>query len=187
MRQLVTIYMLALALALATSALAADGVKYASLDMQKILVAADEVKFASVDVQKVLALSDAGKEATRQLEMNVLKAEIEKNSMEKELNKLKTELEKHGASLSEAERSANKKVYENRLKEYQQFIQKTTEEIRSENAELTNRIVVNIIKIVRDYGRKKGYLFIFFKNDSVLYLDDKVDVTDAILQALNSM
>ncbi|NVN92555.1 MAG: OmpH family outer membrane protein [Desulfuromonadales bacterium] len=185
MKQLVKIYMLALLLALATSALAADGVKYASLDVQKILMAADEVKIASVDVQKILNLSDAGKEAKRQLEMDVLKAEIEKNSREKELNKLKTELEKHGSSLSETERSAKEKVYENRLQEYQQFIQKTTEEIRSENSELTSRIVGDIIKVVRDYGRKKGFLFIFFKSDSVLYLDDKVDVTNAIMQALN--
>lgn len=186
MKQLITIYLLALFLALATSALAADGVQYASLDVQKILIAADEMKFASVDVQKILTHSYAGREANKQLEMNALKAEIEKNSREKELNKLLTELQKPSYALSETERSAKEKIYENKLQEYQQFIQKIAEEIRSENAELTSRIVRDIIKVVQDYGRQKGYLFIFFKNDSVLYLDDKVDVTDAILQALNA-
>jgi outer membrane protein len=187
MKQVVAIYMLALLLVLASSALAAGGVKYASLDVQKILIAADEAKFASVDVQKILTLSNAGKEAKAKLESDVLKAEMEKNSREKELNQLNNELEKQSVHLSETERSAKKKVYEHRLQEYQQFITKTTEEIRVENAELTNSIVGNIIKVVQEYGRQKGFRCIFFKNESMLYLDDKVDITDAILQALNAM
>jgi outer membrane protein len=187
MKQVVAIFTLALLLALASSALAANGMKYASLDVRKILMAADETKFASVDVQKILTLSYAGKEAKAKLDSDVLKAEMEKNSREKELDKLKAELEKQSMHLSDTERSAKLKIYEHRLQEYQQFITKTTEEIRAENTELTKSIIGNIIKVVQDYGRKKGYLCVFFKNDSMLYLDDKVDITDAILQALNAM
>lgn len=187
MKQVVAHFTLALLLALASPALAAYGVKYASLDARNILMASDEAKFASVDVQKILTLSYAGKEAKAKLDGDVLKAEMEKNSREKELTRLNTELEKESAHLSETERSAKLKVYEHRLQEYQQFITKITEDIRAENAELINSIVGNIIKIVQDYGRKNGILCIFFKNESMLYLDDKVDITDAILQALNAM
>jgi outer membrane protein len=161
--------MLALSLALASSALAAG-----------------EAKLGSVDVQKILILSDAGKKAKGQLDMKARKAEKEKNSREDELNKLKTELEKQSVLLSERERSTKEKVYEQRLQEYQQFVEKAKEEIQAENAELTKQIAGDIIKVVQDYGRKKGYLFIFVKNDSMLYLDEKVDLTDAILQALNA-
>jgi outer membrane protein len=187
MKQVVAIFTLALLLALASSALAANGVKYASLDVRKILMTSDEAKFASVDVQKILTLSYAGKEAKAKLDSRVLKAEIEKNSREQELNKLNAELEKQSVHLSETERIAKQKIYEHRFQEYQQFITKTTEEIRAENAELVKSIVGNIIKVVQDYGREKGFLCIFFKNESMLYLDDKVDITDAILQALNAM
>jgi outer membrane protein len=187
MKQVVAIFTFALLLAVASSALAANGLKYASLDVRKILTASDEAKFASVDVQKILTLSYAGKEAKAKLDSDVLKVEMEKNSREKELDKLKAELEKQSVHLSDTERSAKLKVYEHRLQEYQQFITKTTEELRLENAELVKNIVGNIYKVVQDYGRKKGFLCIFFKNESMLYLDDKVDITDAILQAFNAM
>ena len=187
MKQVVALFTLALSLALASSALAVNGVKYASLDVRNTLMASDEAKVASVDVQKILTLSYAGKEAKAKLDSDVLKAEMEKNTREQELNKLKVELEKQNVRLSETERIAKQKIYELRFQEYQQFITKTNEELRAENAELVNSIVGNIFKVVQDYGRKKGLLCIFFKKESMLYLDDKVDITDAILQALNAM
>ena len=169
MKQIVTVCMLALSLALASAAFAAA-----------------EMKLGSVDVQKILLLSDAGKEARGQLDTKARKVDREKNSREEELNKLKTELEKQSVLLSEKERSARETVYEQRLQEYQQFVKKATEEIQAENVELTKRIAGDIIKAVQDYGRKKGYLFIFVKNDSMLYLDEKADLTAEILQALNA-
>jgi outer membrane protein len=169
MKQIFTICMLALFLALASSSFAAD-----------------TTKLGSVDVQKILILSDAGKEAKGQLDTKVKKAEREKDSREEELTKLKTELEKQSVLLSESERSAKEKVYEQRLQEYQQFVEKAKEEIQAENAELTRRIAGDIIKVVQDYGQKKGYLFIFVKNNSMLYEGDKVDLTNEILQAFNA-
>jgi outer membrane protein len=170
MKQIVAIFLLALILIYASSALAAD-----------------EIKFASVDVQKILVLSDAGKEAKGKLDMHVLKVELERNSKEKELNKLNMELEKQSAHLSETERITKEKVYANRLQEFQQFITKSNEDIRAENAELSKSIVGNIIKVIQDYGRNKGFHCIFIKNESMLYLDDNVDITDAILHTLNAM
>lgn len=187
MKRVIAVYMLALLLAPASSALASTGVKYASVNVQKILTTADELKFAFVDVQKILKHSYAGKEAQAKLNSDVLKAEMEKSSREQELTRLNAELEKESAHLPETEKIARKKVYDQKFQEYQQFITKTTEELRAENEKLTNGIVGNVIKIIQDYGRKKGFLGIFFKNESMLYLDDKVDITDAILQTLNAM
>jgi outer membrane protein len=157
-----------------------------SLALSSSAFADAEMKLGSVDVQKILLLSDAGKEARGQLDTKARKVDREKNSREDELNKLKTELEKQRVLLSEKERSARETVYEQRLQEYQQFVKKATEEIQAENAELTKRIAGDIFKAVQDYGRKKGYLFIFVKNDSMLYLDEKADLTAEILQALNA-
>ena len=187
MKRIPAIHLLALLVALAVPANAAYGAKHAALDVQNMLTAADEAKFATVDVQKILNLSYAGKEARAKLESDVLKADIEKNSREKELNKLKVELEKQSAQLSETERSAKRKAYEQRLREYQQFLAQTSEDLRVENEELTKSVVANIVKVAQDYGRKKGLTCIFFKNESMLYLDDRVDITGAILQALNAM
>jgi len=169
MKQIVMVCMFVLSLALASPAFAAD-----------------EVKLGSVDVQKILTLSDAGKEARVQLDTKAGKIDREKKSREEELNKLKTDLEKQRVLLSETERNAKETAYEQRLQEYEQFVNKAKEELQAENVELTKRIAGDIFKIVQDYGRKKGYLFIFVKNDSMMYLDEKVDLTNEILQALNA-
>jgi outer membrane protein len=170
MKQVVTVCVFALSLALASSTFAAG-----------------ELKLGSVDVQKILNQSDAGKEATRKLDTKARKAVMEMASREKELNQLKTELEKQSVLLAEMERRTKETVYIQRLQEYQQFVEKANKDIQEEKAELTKRIVGDIIKVIQDYGRKKGYFLIVVKNDGMLYLDDKIDLTDEILQAFNAV
>ncbi|MBU5613904.1 OmpH family outer membrane protein [Geomonas azotofigens] len=187
MKNSTSIYLLALILSLASPAHATSGGKYAALDARNELMVTEEAKYGFVDVQKILTLSYAGKEAKAKFDSDVLKAEMEKNSRGQELTKLNAQLEKHSIHLSETERFAKRKIYEQRLQEYQQFMAKTAEDLRSEDTELTRGIVEKIGKTAREYGRMNGFVGIFFKNDSMLYLSDKVDITDEILKALNEM
>ena len=41
-------------------------------------------------------------------------------------------------------------------------------------------------KIIQEFGRKNGYTFIFVKNEGMLFVDDKVDVTEEVLKILNA-
>ena len=157
-----------------------------SLALASVAFAADEMKFGFVDVQKILDQSDAGKEATGKLDTKARNAVMEMDSRKKELNQLKTELEKQSVILAEMDRKAKETIYVQRFQEYQQFVEKANKDIQAEKTELTKRIVGDIINVIQDYGREKGYLLIVVKNDGMLYLDDKVDLTDEILQALNA-
>lgn len=147
---------------------------------------ADAVKLGSVDVQKVLLLSDAGKEAKEQLALKANKYEVEKNGREEELKKLKTELEKQSVLLSESARNAKEKDYQQKLKEYQRFLKDAQDDLQAKNDELTNRIVEEIVKVIQDYGRKNAYSYIFVKNDSMIYVDDRSDLTDELLKLFNA-
>jgi len=102
------------------------------------------------------------------------------------LKKLKGELEKQSVLLSESARNAKEKDYQQKLKEYQRFLKDAQDDLQGKNDELTNKLVEEIVKIVRDYGKKNGYSIIFVKNDGMVYVDDKIDVTDEILQAFNA-
>ena len=147
---------------------------------------AAEVKLGSVDVQKALLISDAGKEAKEQLALKASKYEAEKNVKEEELKKLKAELEKQSVLLSETARGAKEKDYQQRLKEYQRFLKDAQDDLQAKNDELTNRIVEEIVRVIQEYGRKNGYTYIFVKNESMVYIDDKVDLTDEILKQFNA-
>ena len=169
MNKILASVVLSLSLALAPAAFAADG-----------------VKLGSVDIQKVLILSDVGKEAKEQLAAKGNKYEGEKNTREDELKKLKGELEKQSVLLSESARSAKEKDYQQKLKEYQRFLKDAQDDLQAKNDELTNRIVEEIVKFIRGYGKQNGYSAIFVKNDSMVYVDEKVDLTDEILKAFNA-
>lgn len=168
MKRIITAFALALSLALAPAAFGAEG-----------------VKLGSVDIQKVLILSDAGKQAKEQLAAKGNKYETEKNSREEELKKLKGELEKQSVLLSETARGAKEKDYQQKLKEYQRFLKDAQEDLQAKNDELTNQIVEEIVKTIQEYGKNNGYSFIFVKNDSMIYLDEKSDVTEEILKVFN--
>ena len=169
MKRIVTAVALTLSLALASAAFGADA-----------------AKLGYVDVQKVLVQSDAGKEAKEQLAARGNKYETEKNSREEELKKLKGELEKQSVLLSETARGAKEKDYQQKLKEYQRFLKDAQDDLQAKNDELTNKIVEEIVKVIQDYGKKNGYTFVFVKNDSMIFADEKADMTDEVLKAFNA-
>jgi len=149
-------------------------------------LAVDGAKVGSVDIQKVLLTSEAGKEAKDQLSQRASKYESEKNSKEGELKKLKGELESQSAVLNEAARGAKERDYQQRLKEYQRFLKDAQEDLQAKNDEFTGRIVDEIVKVAQEYGRKNGYTAIFVKSETMIYLDPAADVTDEVLKAFNA-
>jgi outer membrane protein len=149
-------------------------------------LAADGSKIGSVDVQKVLLMSDAGKEAKDQLSQKAGKYEADKNSKEAELKKLKGELESQGAVLNESARAAKERDYQQRLKEYQRFLKDAQEDLQGKNDEFTSRIVDEIVKVAQEFGRKNGYTVIFVKSETMIYLDPSADVTEEVLKSFNA-
>jgi outer membrane protein len=147
---------------------------------------ANEAKFGTIDMQKILLMSDAGKDAKEQLAMKAAKYEAEKNLKEEDLKKLKGELEKQSVLLSEVARSAKEKDYQQKLKEYQRFLKDAQDDLQARNDEYTNKIVEEIVRVVQDFGKKNAYTFIFVKNESMIFMDEKVDLTDELLKQFNA-
>lgn len=156
------------------------------LSLVALPVFAADSKLGNVDMQKILMLSDAGKDAKEQLAIKAAKYEAEKNLKEEDLKKLKGELEKQSVLLSESARVAKEKDYQQKLKEYQRFLKDAQDDLQAKNDEYTNKIVDEIVKVVQEYGRKNGYTYIFVKNESMIFMDDKVDVTDELLKQFNA-
>jgi outer membrane protein len=169
MKRIIITLILALSIPLASAALGAEG-----------------VKLGSVDIQKVLILSDAGKEAKEQLAGKANKFEGEKNAREEELKKLKAELERQTVILADDARKAKEQNFMQKRKELDRFLKDAQEEIQAKNDELTNRIVDEVVKIIQEYGRKNGYTIVFVKNEGMLYVDEKADLTDEVLKAFNA-
>jgi outer membrane protein len=148
--------------------------------------AADTGKLGYVDIQKVLNLSSAGKDAKEQLTAKVKKYQDEINRKQEEAKKLKDVLEKQGSILAESAKSAKEKDYQQILKDLQRLQKDAQEDLQAKDEELTRKILGQIEKIVQEYGRKNGYTFIFIRNDSMIFADDRADLTDQILNLVNA-
>ncbi|MDA8427940.1 MAG: OmpH family outer membrane protein [Geobacteraceae bacterium] len=149
-------------------------------------VFAADVRLGYIDMQRALNSSDAGKEAKEHLAARVKKYQDEINAKQVEIKKLKDDLEKQGMLLSESARASKEKDYQQRLKEFQRFTKDAQDELQGKDEEYTRKILESMEKIIKDFGQKNGYTFIFVKNEGLLYADDKADVTDEVLKLLNA-
>lgn len=147
---------------------------------------AADSKLGYIDMQRALKSSEAGKEAQEQLAARLKKYQDEINVKQEELKKLKDDLEKQGMLLSETARAAKEKDYQQKLKEFQRFTKDAQEDMESKDQDFTRKILEGMEKVIQEFGRKNGYSFIFVKNESMLYVDDKTDVTEEVLKLFNS-
>ncbi|HEY4744544.1 MAG TPA: OmpH family outer membrane protein [Desulfuromonadaceae bacterium] len=160
-------------------------VLFASCVASSAAVAAD-LKIGYVEMQRALNSSDAGKEAKEQLAARLKKYQDEINVKQDELKKLKDELEKQGTFLTDATRATKEKDYQQKLKEFQRFTKDAQDELQQKDEEFTRKILEGMEKVIQEYGRKNGYTFILVRNESMLFADEKADVTDDVLKQFNA-
>lgn len=154
--------------------------------MTSTSVFAADLKLGYIDMQRALNGSEAGKEAKEQLAARVKKYQDEINLKQEDLKKLKDELEKQGMLLSDSARAAKEKDYQNKLKDFQRFTKDAQDELQGKDEEFTRKILEGMEKIIQEYGRKNGYTFIFVRNESMLFVDDKADLTEEVLKLFNA-
>lgn len=143
-------------------------------------------KIGYVDMQRAINSSEPGREAKEQLSSRLKKYQDEINVRQEELKRLKEELEKQGMLLSESSRASKEKDYQQRLKEFQRFTKDAQEELQGKDEELTRKILEGMEKVIQEYGKKNGYSFIFVRNESMLFADERADLTDDILKLFNA-
>jgi len=149
--------------------------------------AADGLKLGFVDPERLMSLSTAGKAAKEQMNAKFKKYQDELNRKQEELKNLRDAIEKQGQLLTEAARSAKEKEYQQGLKDLQRLQKDANDDLQATGMELDKRIVTDIRKVVKEYGQKNGYTFIYIRDEGLIYADDRADLTDQIAGALNSL
>ena len=149
-------------------------------------ICAAESKLGYLDIQKALGQSDAGKAVKEQLTAKFKKYQDEINGKQEELKKLKDELETQGSILSESKRAEKENEYSSKLKKFQEFAKDAQDELQGRDKELTQKVLEAFEKVVQEYGRKNGYTFIFVRSETMVFADEKVDLTDELLKLFNA-
>ena len=144
-------------------------------------------KIAYVDLQRALNMSTAGQKARDEISGKFEGYQSELASRQEELQKLKEDLEKQSILLSEDARAQKERDFQRKLKDFQRYAKDVEEELQQKDAFHTRHILEELQKIINDIGKKEGYTVILERTESsVLYGDANVDITDQVIDIMNS-
>ncbi len=146
-----------------------------------------ELKVGCVDIQKALNDCNAGKEAKKVIGKEVEKAQRQMTDKQKELQTMKESLEKQATMLTLEARSAKEKEYQQKVLEFQRWVEDNRNEINQKRTEMERNISVGLQRIIQKVGADDGYTLIFEKNESiVLFASKTIDLTDRVIKAYDT-
>lgn len=147
------------------------------------VLGASDYKLAYVDLQKALNLCKAGQDAKEKFAKEVEEAEGKLALKQEELKKLKEILEKQSAMLTEETLKEKEKDYQAKLRDFKRLYEDSQNELKLQDNEAVKAILEELVIITQEYGKEKGFTFIFEKSESaLLFADEARDVTEAILK-----
>ena len=148
--------------------------------------AADKIGF--IDMQEIMHDSVAGKKAADDFQKSYEKKKDEIKSVEAEIKKLRDELDKQGELMARDTRDEKEFAYEKKVRDYQILVQDAEDEMRKRDQELSQKLTMEIIKIVRAIAKKEKYaLVIDVANLPVTYYDKGNDFSKNVIEEYNKM
>lgn len=137
-------------------------------------------KISYVDVAKVFDGYQKTKDSDAKLQAAAKKKEEERDAVVHEIRRLKDEQ----ALLAEDARSKKQEAIDAKVRELQDFDMAARRELGEQRNQTVKEIFNDVDTVVKRYGERKGYDFIF--NDRVLlYRSSRFDVSMDILNELN--
>lgn len=149
--------------------------------------ATKEVKTAYVDTSKLLKEYTEAKDIEAKYKA---KSEEMGRELEAEVNRFKSDaasFQKNAQANGQAwaqQKGAELQKREQQLSYAQQAI---LEQLQQESGTEMDSLVVNVKKFIKAYGKEKGYDYIYGTGEavSILYAQDKYDITNEIVKSLN--
>lgn len=147
-----------------------------------------EVKIAFIDSDRIF--SEYSKTQEAQAAFNREVQELSRTAREKksEIDDLQRKLDQQSPMLSEAKRDQQTQALQQKISEYESFIQKNWGpggDISKLNEDYLRPIVDRVHRIVADIGNNEGYQLILDAADgNIIYGDKTLDLTDRVLTRL---
>lgn len=139
-------------------------------------------KFAFIETNALLEKSPQAKNALETMKNEFKDRELSLRAMVDEINKMEKNYQNDSAIMSDDQRKKAEDEIIQRKRKFQFDQQALKEDVQKRRNQLLNEVRVSISKVIRDYGTKNGYDFIF--TDGVAFASDSVNITTEILKEL---
>ncbi len=142
---------------------------------------AAELKIGYVDFQKIVSQSNQGKEAMKTLDSIEKAKNAIINEKVNEIKKLEEELTVQGAILNPETKEKKQADHEKLVMEYQKMRRDRDEELKKNEAEFIQKIVLDVKKLLAKIAEEEGYAAIL-NEAGIAYIRPEADLTDRVLK-----
>ena len=151
------------------------------------LALAQSSKYAVVDMQAVILNVEEGKLARSDLEKQIKEKEKDLLKKKEELDKMNQEWEKQAPLLNEQARMSKQKEFQEKFMALRIEDMTFQNEIKGKEQTATQKIAVNVSKLVNDMAKQRGVDMVFETNSAgLLFLKDPIDMTKDVIAAFEA-
>ncbi|MHB8231326.1 MAG: OmpH/Skp family outer membrane protein [bacterium] len=140
---------------------------------------------AVINMQKVISASNQGKKAQSELKALISKYDARLLSMRKKIGALQTDLKNNGSIMSADEKAKKTKEFETEISSFSSEEKHVQAIVSQKRFELLKGIVDKATSIVNAIAKKDGYILVIDR-PSVVYRADSIDITNEVLNQMNS-
>ncbi|MBT8338993.1 MAG: OmpH family outer membrane protein [Desulfatitalea sp.] len=145
---------------------------------------ADVAKIGTVSFQRIFKNSEAGKTVKEKINSEGQRMEQDLQQKGEEIKALKNQIQQ-GAEVMSKEASDEKKwEFDRKMSDVQRLKKKYDQKIQELQMKLVNEVREGVLEVIKDYGKKEGYLLII-EDISVVYAPENLDITDTIIKLYN--
>ncbi|MGD0280354.1 MAG: OmpH family outer membrane protein [Smithella sp.] len=149
-------------------------------------LAADQIGI--IDMREIMQDSIAGQKASDDFNKIYEKKHEEIQSAEAEIKKMKDELDKQSELMTPDKLNEKESAYEKKVRDYHFLVEDADEEMKKRDHEITQKLTMEILKIVRAVAKKEKYAFVIdAANLPVTYYAKENDFSKKVIEELNKM
>lgn len=154
-----------------------------TLGVSNALAEKEAIVVGFVDMQRALSSSIEGKKAQKEYEQKVKSVQSELDKKKQEFSRMREDFGKQKASLNELARTEKEEKLIVVEKDLKRLFEDSQESLRRENIKVVGDLLKKLHAVVDEVGRRDGFTIILEKSSqAVLYADNKIDITDKVIQ-----
>ncbi|MGQ9629575.1 MAG: OmpH family outer membrane protein [bacterium] len=143
------------------------------------------IKIAYVDTARVLREYTKAQKATEKMNADILSKQRQIKEMEEEIKNLQQEFEFQKGLMPEEVILRKEEIIKQKTRDLQIFRSEVTKSISIQQERLTQIILDDVYKMLKQIGVEKGYSLILEKS-GIPYASEELDITNEVIERLNA-
>ncbi len=157
--------------------------------LMMLISSCTQVKIAYVDLEEVLKEYEGAVQAEEEMKVKSQQMSQQLDQMALPLQQKIQEYQQNKDNMSAAARQKEETELMQQQQQFQQQQQMAQQQVQAEGQAMYEKVNKEIESFLADYGQDNGFTYILgssVQTKTVLYGEESLDITDAVIEALNS-